>query len=76
MKEPDVVLSEDSPLLTQSSQPVVLIKTYKRRWWILFLYALISALQNTFWLTYNTSTSLRESHGYLLREDLVDKTLY
>lgn len=56
MKEPDVLVGAETPLLAHSSQKFVAIKTYKRRWWILFLYALLTAIQNTFWLTYNTST--------------------
>lgn len=49
-------ITGEPPLIAKSSQHVVIIKAYKRRWWILFLYALLSAVQNCFWLTYNTST--------------------
>jgi MFS family permease len=46
-------ITAETPLLV-SSQKILAIKAYKRRWWILFLYALLSAVQNCFWLTYNT----------------------
>ena len=36
------------------------LKTYRRRWWILIIYSLLAAVQNIYWLTYNTTAILTQ----------------